>query len=591
MGKYMVKFKTIAFLILNFAASLNTFASDYKWDYNPSLDQSLEQNIEQNFDLNIISGQTWQVNPNGYFGDILEPNIDLEDINSFYNLGFNFNLSSNLKISPKTKRFANSRLGLKPSNLNTKKLDNKTLKKEDLSQEKLDKNSSLKSNYNIYMGEAESYLNLDYISLSGPTDLDIINLDSEPKKDLNGCQIQDIEDSGGMKHRLDTNFTELNFLTDQGESNLETLESLISEKKNDNKIKCPICLRKVASSSYLIYHMLNLHADRASRCRIEDCNKVVMLNELDEHEKSHAIFDCEYCEKRFILQSHLAEHVKAEHRENNPGCFLYKCPISGCTEFFNSASTLYRHKRDGHSNEPIMCLICSSRFKNIYSLNAHNKRFHNSKNKDYKCGIRGCGDVFFTQNDLKEHKKVHYIQKDIVCKTCGITFSKAYELNSHILTHFDNTFKCPVEGCVFGFRYKSSLKKHIKEKHKESFMYKCRKVGCDQEFKLRSELEAHRKAHVKLKECICPICAKAYTKNNFKRHIKIHGQPDQLDQLNQLDPLDPLDQNDPNNQNYQLDQLDQSDQAYQDAKYHQLVQFGQLTQLDELEQYGPQGNY
>uniref|UniRef100_A0A8C6U0S6 Zinc finger protein n=1 Tax=Neogobius melanostomus TaxID=47308 RepID=A0A8C6U0S6_9GOBI len=255
--------------------------------------------------------------------------------------------------------------------------------------------------------------------------------------------------------------------------------------KGDARFICKAesCGKRFKSKDALKKHKGNVHTGSARRkltCTI--CNRKCSSSlNLQEHRKTHEIFECHDCDKKFI-----------------------------------STNQLKRHMITHSEKRPYTCEVCNRSFKRLDQVTAH-KIIH-SEDKPYKCKL--CGKEFAHRNVYKNHKKTHSEERPFQCEECKALFRTPFSLQRHLLIHnSERTFKC--DQCNATFKRKDTLNVHIQVVHDGHKKYKC--DLCEKAFVTPSVLKSHKKTHTGEKEKICPYCGQKFASNGTLRvHIRSH---------------------------------------------------------------------
>ena len=150
--------------------------------------------------------------------------------------------------------------------------------------------------------------------------------------------------------------------------------------------------------------------------------------------------------------------------------------------------------------------------------------------QEHKCGI--CGNIFQTDNLLKNHKAIHgkvlkhqskkhiHIvhdgQKDYKCESCDKPFSEEGDLKRHKYTIHEGhkEYRCDI--CDRLFSQTQQLKNHIHTVHKVKKDYKCDSVIA-KVATLRKHIHTN---HGRKRKYKCYICCKLIsTKGKLNEHI------------------------------------------------------------------------
>ncbi|XP_062055669.1 PR domain zinc finger protein 5 isoform X3 [Lepus europaeus] len=247
--------------------------------------------------------------------------------------------------------------------------------------------------------------------------------------------------------------------------------------------KADSCGKRLKSKDALKRHQENVHTgDPKKKLICSVCNKKCSsASSLQEHRKTHEIFDCQECRKKFI-----------------------------------SANQLKRHMITHSEKRPYNCEICNKSFKRLDQVGAH-KVIH-SEDKPYKCKL--CGKGFAHRNVYKNHKKTHSEERPFQCEECKALFRTPFSLQRHLLIHnSERTFKCP--HCDATFKRKDTLNVHVQVVHERHKKYRCEL--CNKAFVTPSVLRSHKKTHTGEKEKVCPYCGQKFASSGTLRvHIRSH---------------------------------------------------------------------
>lgn len=132
-----------------------------------------------------------------------------------------------------------------------------------------------------------------------------------------------------------------------------------------------------------------------------------------------------------------------------------------------------------------------------------------SKQKPQSCQCQHCDRVCTSVTSLKRHlKQEHKELKQFVCRVCHVTFMSKHSLQAHKATHDSNAFSDTEEGvhlchsCGKTFNASSKLRCHEKRAHQEI-----------------PAMQVCEKKH------ICEVCGLSFQFNRYlKKHMLKHGE-------------------------------------------------------------------
>ena len=136
---------------------------------------------------------------------------------------------------------------------------------------------------------------------------------------------------------------------------------------------------------------------------------------------------CEDCKSTYQTKNELLIHIEKSHaRKNSINC--QKCKYE-C----ETAENLKEHMKNVHSNvESYKCDLSEKQLQTESVSKSHSKTVHNDK--DTKINCEQYSSSFQTENEVKDHTKVHSkdeVEKQFVCQKC----SKAYPTMSKLRRH------------------------------------------------------------------------------------------------------------------------------------------------------------
>lgn len=204
---------------------------------------------------------------------------------------------------------------------------------------------------------------------------------------------------------------------------------------------------------------------------------------------------------------------------------------------------------------------CRQQFLSVEEF--YNHVSHHAHRFVDKCYWENCNKTLkkITLQLLREHLRVHTLQKLYACPYCGNFFSTRIKFDDHFLRHKDkseivpvdgnkiNIYKCSFENCDKSFLTSSLLREHIRihsDKNKcphcpfvaktnstldSHILYRHQTVRnyecsiCQKTFKQRGDLRAHVRRHQILEPYKCDKCDfETLNEEGLATHVKLHDR-------------------------------------------------------------------
>ena len=261
-----------------------------------------------------------------------------------------------------------------------------------------------------------------------------------------------------------------------------------------------------------------------STCKFCKCKKVDRLRILLHYLKIH--FYCEPCDAQFTSHSDVLKHQNDVHNKQ------FQCQV--CLKNFLCKYSLRLHVNTSHVDDSEVnkkekkkyyCDLCDFVTIHQSNLRDHNLAIHMKKN-DFKCDK--CEYTTSVQANLRKHDKSKHQNSDNLstfeCELCDYTFkgSSKQNLINHMKIHETNRPRVKCEHCGKEFLSQSSLKSHIKLKHRE-VRYKC--DICHEQSRTVTFHKIHMRSHMSAEEQLkCTKCETYVTNNPYKlkNHMRLN---------------------------------------------------------------------
>lgn len=308
--------------------------------------------------------------------------------------------------------------------------------------------------------------------------------------------------------------------------------------KEIQMFECDYC-QKIFHRKCGIRQHIRMHESKIKRSIIEKEREEAFLKEQITN-FSTAVFQCDYCLKKFGNKSSLQKHIYIHLNMKpyvcefcNKGFRLYcKLQVHLVSKHFEQMGSTEKYVCDhcdlaflwkenlsihiGHHTKGISfykCAFCEKTFSNHFHLSEHER--HHLKTSQYKCGM--CDKIYDNRTKLAIHVKSHLNIKDFICQYCGKEFLRPNSIRRHVeICHSGFRIQCPI--CFK--KLKGHLSEHLRT-HENSKPHKC--PDCGQRFTQSTQLTVHRRSHTGARPYSCRICSQRFSHSNamllhFRRH-------------------------------------------------------------------------
>ncbi|XP_044743504.1 zinc finger protein 845-like [Chrysoperla carnea] len=291
----------------------------------------------------------------------------------------------------------------------------------------------------------------------------------------------------------------------------EKIDSCIDEKTDSKNYVCELCNSEFGKVWHLGTHMRHAHNTKGLKC--SKC-ALICYHPLHfkMHEESHSVYNhkCDICEKPFKTEAEIKRH-----RISHSNIRSLKC--TKCDGIFKDQRSIISHMKTKHLDKVYTsCPICGKQvWDNI--LTSHIKRVHGTRR--FSCNY--CTIKFYYKSNLNRHiREIHHkvLKPRHLCNICGKSIRSSSDLRIHLQTHTDvRPFTCI--RCNKSYRSKSALSAHIHRDHLNQRNFVCN--ICSRTFFRRAMLETHMLSHSEDTQFKCYICDKSFKyKMSWWRHMK-----------------------------------------------------------------------
>lgn len=204
--------------------------------------------------------------------------------------------------------------------------------------------------------------------------------------------------------------------------------------KDQLKHECDKCgkrfLKSCTLKTHMVVHLTKEEKDAKCNLICDECGNGFMSKyKLERHmEQVHLnlhLFVCDICAKVYKTKSQYRYHYTTAHpSEPQP---KVQCKL--CEKFFLNELCLKDHVKGMHSERGThVCNICGKISQTLRAMRSH-KRYMHEYTRKYVCTI--CNKAFKVADGLKEHMTVHLGGTLYGCQFCERTFNSKANMYTH----------------------------------------------------------------------------------------------------------------------------------------------------------------
>ena len=237
-------------------------------------------------------------------------------------------------------------------------------------------------------------------------------------------------------------------------------DQIEEDNKETTIFRCLVC-RKNSSSlsshkSHVASHIFNVPIYQCKGCKAHFTEKKGLLRhtvEICQGSKGYVYkgsYVCSLCGRRFAKKLTCVEHI-VHHDSMTHSC-------NQCGWLFDTLYRVHVHKALWHPGE-------KSTHLRKPDIDQTNSSIVQDEKRQYKCWVKDCEEFLNGYNALTIHMKSVHKSTSHVCKLCTRHLRYKETLDSHLKSHNEMNYVCPVDHCGAMFETFMAFRNHYRERH------------------------------------------------------------------------------------------------------------------------------
>eukprot|EP00794_Sanderia_malayensis_P018087 gene18087-19894_t len=201
----------------------------------------------------------------------------------------------------------------------------------------------------------------------------------------------------------------------------------------ESLFQCEYCEKKFIGEDWRDAHVGEYHVPSSHEC--EECGETFRfayefkMHRKSMHEKRKGEYNCLACDKPFYHRWKLAAHLKEHQYMETKSGEAYAEYMPNNINLSPSKQKQIADRTLGHR-----CELCERVLSSALMLSNHKAVEHGIGRSSCVCGH--CDRQFLTSQNLKAHIRVHTNEKPYECEQCPKRFAQYTNMRRHSMTHF-----------------------------------------------------------------------------------------------------------------------------------------------------------